>query len=87
MGMDDLTIAAPLRSNLPEYTVSELVRAQALDRGNLAYVRVRGEIFGFKHHGSGHSYHDADRPCQRPPRAEADRGCGDPDRLMPRKRR
>jgi exodeoxyribonuclease VII large subunit len=57
MGMDDLTIAAPLRSNLPEYTVSELSRAlkRSIEE-NFAYVRVRGEISGFKRHGSGHCY-------------------------------
>jgi exodeoxyribonuclease VII large subunit len=56
-GMDDLTIAAPLRSNLPEYTVSELARAlkRSIEE-NFAYVRVRGEISGFKRHGSGHWY-------------------------------
>jgi len=55
--MDDLTIAAPLRSNLPEYTVSELARAlkRSIEE-NFAYVRVRGEISGFKRHGSGHWY-------------------------------
>ena len=57
MGMDDLTIAAPLRSNLPEYTVSELARAlkRSIEE-NFVYVRVRGEISGFKRHGSGHWY-------------------------------
>ena len=57
MGMDDLTIAAPLRSNLPEYTVSELARAlkRSIEE-NFAYVRVRGEISGFKRHASGHWY-------------------------------
>ena len=56
--MDDLTIAtAPLRSNLPEYTVSELARAlkRSIEE-NFAVVRVRGEISGFKRHGSGHCY-------------------------------
>jgi len=55
--MDDLTIAAPLRSNLPEYTVSELARAlkRSIEE-NFAYVRVRGEISGFKRHASGHWY-------------------------------
>src|SRR5207245_1318133 len=55
--MADLTTAAPLRSNLPEYTVSEL--SAALKRSieeNFAVVRVRGEISGFKRHGSGHCY-------------------------------
>jgi len=56
-GMDDLTITAPLRSNLPEYTVSELARAlkRSIEE-NFAYVRVRGEISGFKRHASGHWY-------------------------------
>jgi exodeoxyribonuclease VII large subunit len=55
--MDDLTTAAPLRSNLPEYTVSELARAlkRSIEE-NFAYVRVRGEISGFKRHASGHWY-------------------------------
>jgi exodeoxyribonuclease VII large subunit len=55
--MDDLMIAAPLRSNLPEYTVSELARAlkRSIEE-NFAYVRVRGEISGFKRHASGHWY-------------------------------
>jgi exodeoxyribonuclease VII large subunit len=45
------------RSNLPEYTVSEL--SAALKRSieeNFAQVRVRGEVSGFKRHGSGHCY-------------------------------
>ena len=56
-GMDDLPIAAPLRSNLPEYTVSELARAlkRSIEE-NFAVVRVRGEISGFKRHSSGHCY-------------------------------
>src|SRR5260370_389083 len=56
-GMNDLPIAAGLRPNLPEYTVSEL--AFALKRSieeNFSFVRVRGEISGFKRHGSGHCY-------------------------------
>jgi exodeoxyribonuclease VII large subunit len=54
--MDDLTIAPP-RANLPEYTVSELARAlkRSIEE-NFAYVRVRGEISGFKRHASGHCY-------------------------------
>src|SRR6202166_1267801 len=61
--MDDqpLTAAAawgePGRSNLPEYTVSEL--SLALKRsieGGFGQVRVRGEISGFKRVGSGHCY-------------------------------
>src|SRR5262249_36728870 len=56
-GMDDLVIAPPPRSNLPEYTVSELARAlkRSIEE-NFAVVRVRGEISGFKRHGSGHCY-------------------------------
>src|SRR4029077_9885205 len=46
-----------LRSNLPEYTVSELARAlkRSIEE-NFAVVRVRGEISGFKRHSSGHCY-------------------------------
>src|SRR5256885_6293367 len=47
----------PARANLPEYTVSEL--SLALKRSveeNFSHVRVRGEISGFKRHGSGHCY-------------------------------
>jgi exodeoxyribonuclease VII large subunit len=45
------------QGNRPEYTVSEL--AAALKRSveeNFSYVRVRGEVSGFKRHGSGHCY-------------------------------
>src|SRR5215475_3076688 len=45
------------RSNLPEYTVSEL--AAALRRSiedKFSLVRVRGEVSGYKRHGSGHCY-------------------------------
>src|SRR6266581_2322521 len=61
--MNDLPLAAPLStaqapgSNLPEYTVSEL--SSALKRSiedEFGQVRVRGEISGFKRHGSGHCY-------------------------------
>jgi exodeoxyribonuclease VII large subunit len=56
--MNDLPLAAALpHSNLPEYTVSEL--SQALKRSiedGFGQVRVRGEISGFKRHGSGHCY-------------------------------
>src|ERR1700730_5936650 len=57
VGMDDTSIAAPLRSNLAEYTVSELSRAlkRSIEE-NFAYVRVRGEISGYKRHSSGHCY-------------------------------
>jgi exodeoxyribonuclease VII large subunit len=55
--MNDLPIATPPRSNLAEYTVSELSRAlkRSIEE-NFAYVRVRGEISGWKRHGSGHCY-------------------------------
>src|SRR5438105_15932083 len=44
-------------SNQPEYTVSELSLAlKRLIEGGFAHVRVRGEISGFKRHGSGHCY-------------------------------
>jgi exodeoxyribonuclease VII large subunit len=59
--MNDLPLAAPPASgpgsNLPEYTVSEL--SLALKRSvedEFGQVRVRGEISGFKRHGSGHCY-------------------------------
>jgi exodeoxyribonuclease VII large subunit len=57
MGMNDLLTAAPPRANIVEYTVSEL--SQALRRSiedGFGHVRVRGEISGFKRHGSGHCY-------------------------------
>jgi exodeoxyribonuclease VII large subunit len=52
-----LAAAAASRANLPEYTVSEI--AALLKRTieqNFSYVRVRGEISGFKRHSSGHCY-------------------------------
>jgi exodeoxyribonuclease VII large subunit len=64
--MNDLPLAAQAflppgqtnqQANQPEYTVSEL--AAALKRSiedNFSLVRVRGEISGFKRHGSGHLY-------------------------------
>src|SRR6266849_3137292 len=61
--MNDLPLTAPRPpapgpgSNLPEYTVSEL--SLALKRSiedDFAHVRVRGEVSGFKRHGSGHCY-------------------------------
>ena len=59
--MNDLPLTAAQafagQSNQPEYTVSEL--AAALKRSveeNFSYVRVRGEVSGFKRHGSGHCY-------------------------------
>ena len=57
MAMNDLLTPAPARPNIVEYTVSEL--SQALRRSiedGFSYVRVRGEISGFKRHGSGHCY-------------------------------
>src|SRR4051812_17112200 len=47
--------AAP--SNLPTYTVSELSGAlkRTIEQA-YSYVRVRGEISGFKRHSSGHLY-------------------------------
>jgi exodeoxyribonuclease VII large subunit len=48
---------APNRPNLIEYTVSEL--STALKRRieeSFSYVRVRGEVSGFKRHSSGHCY-------------------------------
>src|SRR5712671_1330136 len=61
--MNDLPLTAVLPpgpspgANLPEYTVSGL--SLALKRSveeNFSHVRVRGEISGFKRHGSGHCY-------------------------------
>src|SRR5216683_5692307 len=45
------------RLNLPEFTVSELSVAvkRNLEQG-FSYVRVRGEVSGFKRHSSGHCY-------------------------------
>src|SRR5947207_4372967 len=59
--MDDLPLTAPPASgpgsNLLEYTVSELSLAlkRSIEDG-FGQVRVRGEISGFKRHGSGHCY-------------------------------
>jgi exodeoxyribonuclease VII large subunit len=55
--LDEPGAAAPGRPNLPEFTVSEL--SAALKRRieeSFSYVRVRGEISGFKRHSSGHCY-------------------------------
>ncbi|HZK90973.1 MAG TPA: exodeoxyribonuclease VII large subunit [Stellaceae bacterium] len=60
--MNDLLAAPPqtamaVQTNQPEYTVSEL--AAALKRSveeNFSLVRVRGEVSGYKKHGSGHWY-------------------------------
>src|SRR3954453_21373876 len=57
--MNDLPLAQPLSptqgGNLPEYTVSELSLAlkRSIEDG-FSHVRVRGEISGYKPHGSGH---------------------------------
>src|SRR3954468_2836044 len=69
--MDDLPLTAPLTAatawgdatpsaahvNLPEYTVSELSQAlkRAIEDG-FGFVRVRGEVSGWKRHASGHCY-------------------------------
>src|SRR4051812_12760032 len=65
--MDDLPLTAATawsepaqpaaRVNLPEYTVSELSLAlkRAIEDG-FGFVRVRGEVSGWKRHGSGHCY-------------------------------
>ncbi|HXZ00473.1 MAG TPA: exodeoxyribonuclease VII large subunit [Stellaceae bacterium] len=47
----------PLKPNRPEYTVSELSAAlkRSIEQG-FSYVRVRGELSGFKRHSSGHCY-------------------------------
>ena len=53
--MSDISRAAA--GNLPEFSVSEL--SQALKRTveeTYPYVRVRGEISGFKRAASGHLY-------------------------------
>src|SRR5689334_13080843 len=55
--MTDTSAPTALRSNLPEYSVSEI--SNLLKRTveeKFAYVRVRGEISGFKRHSSGHCY-------------------------------
>jgi exodeoxyribonuclease VII large subunit len=55
--MNDTLSASVLRPNLVEYTVSELARVlrRSIEE-NFAYVRVRGEISGYKRHSSGHCY-------------------------------
>ena len=57
MSESPIAAAAAPRANLPEYTVSEI--AALLKRTieqNFAYVRIRGELSGFKRHSSGHCY-------------------------------
>jgi exodeoxyribonuclease VII large subunit len=53
----DLSSSEPGRENVAEYSVSELAAAlkRTLEDG-YGYVRVRGEISGFKRAGSGHLY-------------------------------
>src|SRR3954467_11708053 len=55
--MNDLPLSPTQGGNLPEYTVSELSLAlkRSIEDG-FSHVRVRGEISGFKRHGSGHCY-------------------------------
>ena len=57
MGMDDTSVLGPVRSNVAEFTVSELSRAlrRSIEE-NFSFVRVRGEISGWKRHSSGHCY-------------------------------
>ena len=51
------TSLATLRSNSPEYSVSEIsTLLKRTVEQNFSYVRVRGEISGFKRHSSGHCY-------------------------------
>ncbi|MBF0393884.1 MAG: exodeoxyribonuclease VII large subunit, partial [Alphaproteobacteria bacterium] len=46
-----------LKSNLPEFTVSEISGAlRHTVEETFSHVRVRGEVSGFKRHGSGHLY-------------------------------
>jgi exodeoxyribonuclease VII large subunit len=55
--MTETPSATSARPNLPEYTVGEL--STALKRSieqTFSYVRVRGEISGWKRHSSGHCY-------------------------------
>ena len=52
------TANPPDGANLPEFSVSEICRAKAHGRGQLPFVRVRGEISGLKFASSGHVYFD-----------------------------
>jgi exodeoxyribonuclease VII large subunit len=55
--MNDLLVSTPPRTNLTEYTVSELSQALKLSiEEGFSHVRVRGEVSGFKRHVSGHCY-------------------------------
>ena len=52
-----MTDDAPPRSNIPEYSVSELSGSlRKTVEETFAFVRVRGEVSGFKRHSSGHLY-------------------------------
>ncbi|HEY4123159.1 MAG TPA: exodeoxyribonuclease VII large subunit [Rhizomicrobium sp.] len=51
--------AAPVRPNLPEFSVSEIAGAlKRVVEDTFPFVRVRGEISGLKFHSSGHVYFD-----------------------------
>jgi exodeoxyribonuclease VII large subunit len=55
--MSDTSAPTALHGNLPEYSVSEIsALLKRTVEQNFAYVRVRGEISGFKRHSSGHCY-------------------------------
>ena len=52
-----MTDAAPPKTNVPEFSVSELSSSlRKTVEETFAFVRVRGEISGFKRHSSGHLY-------------------------------
>src|SRR5487761_75667 len=57
MSESPIAAAAAPRANLPEFTVSELsaLLKRTIEQ-NFSFVRVRGEISGFKRHSSGHCY-------------------------------
>jgi exodeoxyribonuclease VII large subunit len=57
MVMDDFLGVASSQTNIVEYTVSELANAlrRSIEDG-FGYVRVRGEVSGFRRHSSGHCY-------------------------------
>src|SRR5579863_6837068 len=51
------SLSVELRGNLPEYSVGEIsALLKRMVEQNFSYVRVRGEISGFKRHSSGHCY-------------------------------
>ena len=55
--MNDAPSLTDARSNLPEYSVTEIsALLKRTVEQNFSYVRVRGEISGFKRHSSGHCY-------------------------------